>query len=125
VSEPLPNAYADESFCDLTTIGRRTGNPHTIEIWFALDGDVVYLMAGGRETSDWVRNVLTHAAVSIRIGTVEWDAHARVLEPDTEEDARARSLLRSKYATSDDDLVSWAHTALPVALEQLTPRPPT
>src|ERR1051325_2737939 len=33
--------------CYLTTTGRTSGNPHTIEIWFALHGDRVYLLAGG------------------------------------------------------------------------------
>ena len=46
-----PSAYADEEFCYLTTTGRRTGRPHTIEIWFAVDRGVVYMMAGGRERS--------------------------------------------------------------------------
>jgi hypothetical protein len=27
-----------EPFCYLTTVGRVSGRPHTIEIWFALDG---------------------------------------------------------------------------------------
>ncbi|MGZ6980465.1 MAG: nitroreductase/quinone reductase family protein, partial [Acidimicrobiia bacterium] len=55
-----PSAYTDEEYCYLTTTGRRTGQPHTIEIWFAVDRGVVYLMAGGRERSDWVRNLVAH-----------------------------------------------------------------
>lgn len=122
MSEPTPSAYADESFCYLTTTGRRTGRLHTTEIWFAVDGEVVFLMAGGRDRSDWVRNVLVHADVTLRIATHEWDARARVVEPESEEDSRVRQLLRAKYASSADDLVSWARTALPVALEQFVHR---
>ena len=122
MSEPTPSAYADESFCYLTTTGRRTGNLHTIEIWFAVDSDIVFMMAGGRDRSDWVRNVLVHADVTLRIGTHEWDARARVVEPGSEEDALARRLLRAKYASTADDLVSWARTALPVAIEQFVSR---
>ena len=29
--------HAADDFCYLTTTGRRTGNPHEIEIWFAVD----------------------------------------------------------------------------------------
>ena len=112
-----PAAHADEDFCYLTTVGRRTGRPHTIEIWFAVDGGVVYLMAGGREHSDWVRNVLADPSVHLRIGDAEWDASARVVAAGTEEDTRVRLRLRDKYANASDDLVSWARTALPVAIE--------
>ena len=30
-------ALAGETYCYLTTTGRVTGKPHTIEIWFALE----------------------------------------------------------------------------------------
>lgn len=119
-----PLDHADEAFAYLTTTGRRSGDPHTIEIWFAVDGGAVYMMAGGRDRSDWVRNVLVHEDVTLRIGTDEWDGRARVVEPDTEEDARVRPLLRAKYADASDDLVSWARTALPVAIEGLRLRDP-
>jgi len=39
----------------LTTTGRRTGRPHTIEIWYAVQDGRIYLMAGGRDRADWVR----------------------------------------------------------------------
>ena len=41
----------DEDFCYLTTRGRVTGRPHEIEIWFAVDGDTVYLLSGGGDRS--------------------------------------------------------------------------
>jgi deazaflavin-dependent oxidoreductase (nitroreductase family) len=109
-------AFADEPFAYVTTTGRRTGAPHTIEIWFGIDRGVVYLMSGGRDGSDWVRNLLAEPSVKVRIRDQEWDADARLVEADTEEDARVRPLLRDKYADSSDDLIGWARRALPVAL---------
>lgn len=46
----LDDRLARERFCHLTTIGRRTGAPRRIEIWFAAapGPDTVYLLAGGR-----------------------------------------------------------------------------
>ncbi|MGZ6978995.1 MAG: nitroreductase family deazaflavin-dependent oxidoreductase, partial [Acidimicrobiia bacterium] len=99
------------------TTGRRTGQPHTIEIWFAVDRGVVYLMAGGRERSDWVRNLVAHPKARLQIGEHDWDADARLVDPGTEEDGRVRPLLRDKYANASDDLLDWARDALPVALE--------
>ena len=105
----------DEPFCYLTTTGRRTGRPHTIEIWFAADGQTLYLMAGGREQTDWVRNLLADPAVDVRIGEVVHQGTARVPEG-SDEDALARRLLLAKYQ-KDDELESWGRTALPVAID--------
>jgi deazaflavin-dependent oxidoreductase (nitroreductase family) len=55
-------------FCYLTTTGRVSGRPHTIEIWFALRDRTLYLLSGGRDRSDWVRNLLAHPEVTVRIG---------------------------------------------------------
>src|SRR5690606_11478240 len=63
---PLPQwlaRYANKPYAYLTTTGRRTGQPHRIEIWFGVDEGRMYLLAGGRERSDWVRNLLANAHV--------------------------------------------------------------
>ena len=112
----------DEAFCYVTTIGRRTGRPHTIEIWFAAapSGSTLYLLAGGRERADWVRNLVANPEVSVRVGRsgAERPATARVVEAGTDEDALARRLVLEKYATPGaGDLDGWGRSALPVALD--------
>ena len=57
---------SDDDYCYLTTTGRVTGAPHEIEIWFALDGPGLYLLAGGGFGSDWVRNLVAEPAVTVR-----------------------------------------------------------
>ncbi len=114
---PAPGIDANEEYCYLTTQGRRTGSPHTIEIWFAVDRGVVYMMAGGRDTADWVQNLIANPTVRLRIGDHDWSARARLVVADTEEDERVRPLLREKYANASDDLVGWARSALPVAFD--------
>ncbi len=112
----------DLDYCYLTTTGRNSGNPHTIEIWFALRGDRVYLLAGGGDQSDWVRNIRREPRVGLRIGSHDMICRARVVE-DPEEDALARRLLLDKYASrSSDDLSEWAATALPIVIELPGPR---
>jgi hypothetical protein len=59
---------AGEECCYLTTVGRRTGKEHTIEIWFAIRGPTVYMLAGDGQRSDWVRNLARTPEVSLRIG---------------------------------------------------------
>ena len=105
-------------YCYLTTTGRTSGEPREIEIWFALSGSTLFLMAGGREKAHWLRNLQKTPAVTVRIDDVTYDATARVLAPETEDDALARRLLFDKYSPGySGDLASWRDTALPVALE--------
>jgi len=110
---------ADEAFCYLTTRGRITGEPHEIEIWFALGApSTLYLLSGGRDASDWVQNLVAEPAVRVRVGDTTYDAMARVLEAGTDEDTRARTLVFEKYDPGyDGSLASWRESALPVALD--------
>jgi len=115
-----PDELARLPFAYLTTTGRRSGRPHRIEIWFALEGGTIYLLAGGRDGADWVRNAIATPAVSIELGDEIRVGTARVLAPATDEDALARRLLVEKYRSREDDLASWGRTALPVAIDPAT-----
>ena len=110
----------NEDFCYITTTGRRTGNPHRIEIWFAGEpgGHTIYVLAGGRERADFVRNAMAQPRVTVRIGDDERGATARVVEAGTDEDTLARGLILAKYqAPGAEDLESWGRSALPVAFD--------
>ena len=109
--------FAGEQYCYLTTAGRVTGRPHRIEIWFAIDGDTLYMLSGGGERSDWVKNLRREPAVKLEIGDGRFAGHARVVT-DAGEDDRARTLVHDKYARSyGGDLSSWRRTALPIAVD--------
>ncbi|MGH2525726.1 MAG: nitroreductase family deazaflavin-dependent oxidoreductase, partial [Actinomycetota bacterium] len=102
---------SDLDYCYVTTTGRRTGSPHTIEIWFALHADTVYLLSGGGEASDWVKNIRVDRTVGLRLGDRDMICRARIVE-DEQEDALARRLLVEKYAPRyADDLEEWGRTA--------------
>ena len=106
-----------EDFCYLTTTGRVSGRPHTIEIWFALNGHILYMLSGGMDRSDWVKNALRLSDVTVRIKDRVIAGKAR-LAKDAEEDALARRLLFEKYQkSSQDDLTEWSRTSLPVAVD--------
>ena len=118
-------SLADEQYCYLTTSGRVTGRPHRIEIWFALDGDTVYLLSGGRDRSDWVKNLRKTPEVTVELGSGVFSGRARVVE-DTAEDERARTLVHDKYAAGyGGDLAGWRGSALPVAVDLLDGVVPT
>jgi deazaflavin-dependent oxidoreductase (nitroreductase family) len=110
-------SLSSEQFLYVTTTGRRTGNPHEIEIWFGANGRTVYILAGGSEKSDTVRNIRANPSVKVRISKHTFAANGRVLGSG-EEDALARRLLLAKYEpTYSGDLKEWGETALPVAMD--------
>ena len=121
VTSELADA-AGEDFCYVTTRGRVTGSPHEIEIWFALDGATLYLLSGGGDRADWVRNVCADANVTVRVRDTTYEATARVVEDGTEEDERARRLVYEKYQPGySGSLDDWQERALPVAIEVARP----
>jgi deazaflavin-dependent oxidoreductase (nitroreductase family) len=112
-----PQDASSEDFCYVTTRGRVTGKPHTIEIWFGLSGRTLYILSGGRDKSDWVKNGKKHAKVSVRLAGAHYEGQMRIVT-EAAEDALARQLLLDKYArSSSGDLSNWGKTALPVAIE--------
>ncbi|HEY8135630.1 MAG TPA: nitroreductase/quinone reductase family protein [Candidatus Limnocylindrales bacterium] len=116
----LDRKLADRALCYLETIGRVTGRPHVIEMWFAPDParDRLYMMAGGRDEADWVRNVRHDGRVRIRLGKTWLSGRAAVIEG-TADEPMVRRLLAAKYQgwTDGRPLSHWAQTALPVAME--------
>src|SRR5262245_45300150 len=104
--------FTDNDFCYLTTTGRVTGRRHTIEIWFALNGRTLYMLAGGRYEADWVKNLVRDPDVVVRLRHRVFAGRARVVERG-DEDALARQMVVGKYQPRDsDDLSDWGRTAL-------------
>lgn len=114
---PDSQQFVDVDFCYLTSTGRVSGRPHTIEIWFALHGHTLYMLSGGGDKADWVKNALRLPAVQVRINETLFKGQARLVHS-AEEDTLARKLVFEKYTPrSSDDLNDWARTSLPVAVD--------
>lgn len=110
-------SLAGEDFCYLTTTGRVTGKPHTIEIWFGAQNGSIYLMAGNH-SSDWVKNLRKEPNVSVRIASQHFRGTGRLVS-DEQEEMGVRHLVADKYneRESDGSLSEWARTALVVAID--------
>ncbi|HEX4897955.1 MAG TPA: nitroreductase family deazaflavin-dependent oxidoreductase [Candidatus Limnocylindrales bacterium] len=117
---PLEPALARRSVCDLETVGRTSGLPRVIEIWFAADPehDRIYVLSGGRDRAHWVRNIRNDPAVRVRIGERWLAGGGRIVGPGPE-DLAARRLVAAKYEDWREgrSLSSWARTSLPVAVD--------
>jgi deazaflavin-dependent oxidoreductase (nitroreductase family) len=104
------NLLDDDQVIDLTTTGRRTGQPRRIEIYLhVIDGRLVISGMPSRRTRAWLRNVTANPAVTLHLkgrhaGT-DIPATARVV---TDEDER-RSLLERVART-------WRRTDVDVML---------
>ena len=116
MTRPLHDLQQEE-YCYFTTIGRVTGNPHEIEIWFGLHASTLYLMSGDGK-SDWVKNLRKNPTVTVRIAKQTFNATAHIVE-DQAEQMLARNLLADKYKEreSDGSLSEWAQSALVVGLD--------
>jgi deazaflavin-dependent oxidoreductase (nitroreductase family) len=87
---------ASQKFIHLTTKGRRTGNSHTVELWFAATGAKVYLSHEGEQT-DWMKNIKKNGAVAFEIGGKHFTGNARLLDDSTEEAWTGKVALYEKY----------------------------
>ena len=104
-------------YCYLTTVGRVSGDAHEIEIWFALHDGTLYLLSGGRDGSDWVKNLRANEDVTVRLGPETRTARARMVTR-SDEDELARRLLVEKYRPRySGELEEWGRTSLPIAVE--------
>jgi deazaflavin-dependent oxidoreductase (nitroreductase family) len=109
----------EPAFCYLTTTGRRTGRPHEIEIWFTAIDASLYLISGGRDRSDWVKNLQADARATVRVGDERWEVAGRAPMANGDERTEAVARLHAKYAKqvsgSEPD---WQRDAFIVALDR-------
>jgi deazaflavin-dependent oxidoreductase (nitroreductase family) len=109
-------SYDEHEVLYITSSGRRTAKPHTIEIWFCERGSSLYILMGGGESADTVRNVRADPNVVVKVGDRAMRATARVVT-DEEEASFVRDRIPAKYAHAEEGLVQWARSALPVAID--------
>ena len=112
----LDPELAAEQYCYLTTTGRISRQRREIEIWFALIGRTVYLLAGGGDRANWVRNLREEPRAVVQIGDRAFAARGREPQPGAESD-EARRALFAKYSTPRSELTRWREHGLLVALD--------
>ena len=119
--EPLGPDLAREDVGYLETTGRTSGKRHEIEIWFAVQDGTIYLLSGGGDRADWVKNIRKNPAVRVRIRDQWLAGSGRVITGEAE-NPLARRLLKKKYESPSEDLGEWARRSTPVAIEGLGAR---
>jgi deazaflavin-dependent oxidoreductase (nitroreductase family) len=86
-------------FLYLTTIGRRTGVPREIEIWFVEANGKFYVLAEHFQKAHWVKNIERNPRVVVRLSEQRFEATARALDQERDRDdwQTAQALAREKY----------------------------
>lgn len=110
--------HASDDYCYLTTQGRKSGKPHEVEIWFGINNNMLYLLSGGGDNSDWVKNLRVHPNVTVRIAKRTVNGIARIVD-DKKEELMARHMLAGKYQgwKEGQPLSEWGETALVIGIE--------
>ena len=91
----------DQRNVQLTTIGRRSDKPHTVPVWFVVDGERIYLNTLNPER-DWVRNAKKTREVRLDFGGGVVLAGQLRTVGDPALDEQIRKVFRDKY------WVAWA-----------------
>jgi deazaflavin-dependent oxidoreductase (nitroreductase family) len=91
----------------LTTTGWKSGNSHTIEIWFVAHEGRYYLVSEHRERSHGVQNIRHNPSVTFRVGEATFQGTGRVVDPTAEPElaAAVSALMDAKYEWSDGLIV--------------------
>ena len=111
-------SVASRKYIHLTTSGRKTGKSHTVELWFAVSGDRIYLSHEGEET-DWMKNIKKTKRVRFDISGRKFIGNARLLEDHTEEAWTAKVALYEKYygKAAKEVIEDWFSLSKLVAVE--------
>jgi len=104
-------------FAYLTTSGRVTGEPHRIEIWFAIIDGFLWVNSGGGRRSDWVKNLINDPRVVVEVGDDCWSGNATILDDFTGHPARERLAARYQGWSEGLPLSDWATTSLLIRIE--------
>jgi len=94
----------NEKYIHLTTLGRKTGKPHEVELWFAFGGGKLYLSHEGEHT-DWMKNLAKNEKVSARIGSLKLDASAKILKKGRSMDTGTKALYEKYYQPAKKEVI--------------------
>ena len=124
--KPFPARHWSLDVCDITTVGRRSGRHHIVEIWFAIDESTLYVLAGLGERCDWLRNLDANPAVTVEVGGDRRHGRAcRVTDPD--ERRRFGDLMNAKYPDYEGETsigltrTTWLYEVPAVAIDDWRP----
>jgi deazaflavin-dependent oxidoreductase (nitroreductase family) len=109
---------ASRKFIHLTTTGRKTGRPHTVELWFALGDGKLFLSHEGEET-DWMKNIKENGEVACEIGGRNFAGRGHYIDGQSDEAWKCKVALYEKYygKAARDVIEDWFSLSKLLAIE--------
>jgi deazaflavin-dependent oxidoreductase (nitroreductase family) len=109
---------ASRKFIHLTTTGRKTRRPHTVELWFALSDGKLFLSHEGEET-DWMRNIQENGQVAFEIGGRNFAGKCHYVDGQSDEAWKCKVALYEKYygKAARDVIEDWFSLSKLLAIE--------
>ncbi len=95
---------ATEKYLYLTTTGRRTSRPHTVELWFAVARGNLYLSHEGKYT-DWMKNILRNHRVAFTIRDLTGSGRARLVSQGDAFEVGKSTLYRKYYGEAGQAVI--------------------
>lgn len=110
----------------LATLGRHTGKPHRVKLWFVSAPGRIYLMAYARRHgrgTDWYQNLRRRGAALVEVGERRYDAQLEALTDPDRQLVRITEWFAEKYGRQMVNSYYTDTKRYPVCL-RLSPLPP-
>ena len=95
----------NEKYIYLTTKGRQSGRPHTVELWYACVNETIYLSHEGTNT-DWMKNILKENRVTFRIGYKQCTGKAHLVNDEKACEVGKHALYLKYYGKASEDTIN-------------------
>jgi deazaflavin-dependent oxidoreductase (nitroreductase family) len=106
----------NDNIIDITVTGRSSGRSHSFPIWFALDGNTLYLIPVRGSDTEWYKNVRKRPAIQLSARGKTLTANARLITDQTQLD-QILEKFRDKYGRNVKSYYSKYDVAVEVPLE--------
>jgi deazaflavin-dependent oxidoreductase (nitroreductase family) len=84
----------------ITVIGRKSGRPISIPVWFVLEGHKLYLLPVQGSDTQWYKNVLKNPSIRIATGGAKAEVKATPIT-DPKQVSSVVEKFRAKYGPGD------------------------
>ena len=109
LTAPVQQALITDQVIDITTIGRKSGQPRRIEIWFHNLAGRLYITGTPGRPRDWLANLLAQPEFTFHLKErTQADLPARAIPIVEEEEPRAvLSAILQKLGRTEEDVERW------------------
>jgi deazaflavin-dependent oxidoreductase (nitroreductase family) len=97
-------AVKKEKLIHVSTVGRKTGKAHTVEVWFAVADGAIYFSHEGAPT-DWMKNIDANARVGVKIGKLKFEADAKIVKSGAPRESGKKALYEKYYGPASKEII--------------------